>query len=82
MPAGHWAALEALLAGAPLRSLAGAPNLAPLMAAGGRMRALVRLLSLATDLPPADVRALVRLFLSRNGAHGSEAREVRTLSPP
>lgn len=69
-------ALEALLAGAPLRSLAGAPNLAPLLAAGGRLVALVRLLASASDLPPADTRALVRMFLAHGGASAVTPREV------
>lgn len=75
--AGHWAALEALLEGAPLRSLAGAPGLAPLLAAGGRLAALVRLLERAADVPPADTRALLRLLLAGGSADSRDAHEVR-----
>ena len=75
--AGHWAALDALLEGTPLRSLAGAPGLAPLLAAGGRLAALVRLLERAADVPPADTRALLRLLLAGGGADSRDAHEVR-----
>jgi len=75
---GYWAALDALLAGAPLRSLAGAPGLAPLMAAGGRLAPLVRLLAVAADVPPADACALVRALLAGDSRASAAARKVRS----
>ena len=77
--AGHWAALDALLEGAPLRSLAGAPGLAPLLAGGGRLAALVRLLERAADVSPADTRLLLRMLLARSGAGSKDAHEVQGL---
>lgn len=78
--AGHWAALDALLEGTPLRSLAGAPGLAPLLAAGGRLAALVRLLERGADVPPADTRALLRLLLAGSCADSRGAHEVLSLA--